>query len=363
VQTFLPYADFTASNEVLDNRRLGKQRVETYQILRALTFPRYAWKNHPAVRMWRGFIPALVAYGLASCDAWVSRGFPDRVRDSLLTFTGGQPPELASLRRTGQLPPWFGCGLLHESHQSALLRKNPEHYRPYFPDVPDDLPYLWPSSAFPYWPLRRPGNGSLTPEAAFSQLGYETPRPGQAEAIAAVAAGRDVVLAMPKGGGATATGLMAGLTVPSPTLWISTHAGRAAPPAPVIRAPAPADPPVRTSAAKAPAKLTARPPSAEDLAAVKDEIDSGVEHLYFRPGDLSRPDVRAELLARGPGLLVVDAADQLSAAEADAVATVRPGLRAAPLLALMAPPPGRRDCERLAERLGMHDIVIVRGGS
>jgi hypothetical protein len=361
VQTFLPFADFAASNQVLDNRRLGKQRVETYQILRALTFPRYAWKNHPAVRMWRGFVRALVAYGLAACDAWASRGFPDRVRDSLLTFTGGQQPDLAGLRRTGQLPPWFGSEPLHESHQSALLRKDPEHYRPYFPGVPDDLPYLWPSSAFPYWPLRRPGPDVLTPEAAVWQLGYEAPRPGQAEAIAAVAAGRDVVLAMPKGGGATATGLMAALTVPSPALWISTHAGRAAPPAPVIRAPSPPDPPVRPSTARAPAKLTARPPSAEDLAAVRDEVKAGVEHLFFRPGDLSRPEVRLELLARRPGLLVVDPAGRITAMEADEVAKVRADLRPAPLLALTAPL-GRRDCARLAERLGMHEPFLATGG-
>jgi len=26
------------------------------------------------------------------------------------------------------------------------LRKDPAHYRPFFPDVPDDLPYVWPAS-------------------------------------------------------------------------------------------------------------------------------------------------------------------------------------------------------------------------
>ena len=36
MQTFLPFADFAASAAVLDDRRLGKQRVETLQVLRAL---------------------------------------------------------------------------------------------------------------------------------------------------------------------------------------------------------------------------------------------------------------------------------------------------------------------------------------
>ena len=37
MQTFLPYRGFTESARVLDTRRLGKQRVETIQVLRALT--------------------------------------------------------------------------------------------------------------------------------------------------------------------------------------------------------------------------------------------------------------------------------------------------------------------------------------
>ena len=72
MRTFLPYPDLRASCVVLDDKRLGKQRVETSQILRALTWPRFAWKNHPAVRMWRGFVPGLALNGLATprrrCD-------------------------------------------------------------------------------------------------------------------------------------------------------------------------------------------------------------------------------------------------------------------------------------------------------
>ena len=89
MQTFLPYPDLRVSCQVLDDRRLGKQRVETYQILRALTWPQYAWKNHPAVRMWRGFVPALVVYGLESCREWVRRGYRDAVAPELLAWTGG----------------------------------------------------------------------------------------------------------------------------------------------------------------------------------------------------------------------------------------------------------------------------------
>jgi len=50
----------------------------------------------------------------------------------------------AELAAAGALPPWLGDEELHRSHRSALVRKDPAHYRPLFPDVPDDLPYVWP---------------------------------------------------------------------------------------------------------------------------------------------------------------------------------------------------------------------------
>ena len=43
MQTFLPYADFAESARALDQKRLGKQRVEVIQIVRALTRETYGW--------------------------------------------------------------------------------------------------------------------------------------------------------------------------------------------------------------------------------------------------------------------------------------------------------------------------------
>ena len=37
MQTFLPYPSFTRSAAVRDDRRLGQQRVESLQVVRALT--------------------------------------------------------------------------------------------------------------------------------------------------------------------------------------------------------------------------------------------------------------------------------------------------------------------------------------
>jgi hypothetical protein len=149
MQTFLPVADFEDGARLLDSPRLGKQRVETLQILRALELPDYGWASHPAVRMWRGRTPALVAYGLAMVRVWRERGFADTTE----TLIGEFAPEVvgvaqADLAAAGLLPSWVGDEALHLSHRSNLLAKEPEFYRPRFTErfgpEPDDLPYVWP---------------------------------------------------------------------------------------------------------------------------------------------------------------------------------------------------------------------------
>ncbi|HVM41148.1 MAG TPA: MSMEG_6728 family protein [Acidimicrobiia bacterium] len=152
MQTFLPSDDFAESARVLDSRRLGKQRVEALQIFRAITRPQYGWRNHPAVRMWRRYEEALVAYGLAICDEWVSRGHGDTVRGKLLEEWAAWSGESTvrsqeALAAAGRLPPWLGNPDFHRSHQSALLRKDRDAYAAHFPTVPDDLPYHWPAPA------------------------------------------------------------------------------------------------------------------------------------------------------------------------------------------------------------------------
>jgi hypothetical protein len=154
VQTFLPYPDFEASAEVLDDRRLGKQRVEALQVLRALTRPVYGWKHHPAVVMWRGHEEALGTYALTICREWCSRSYADTcattiVADLVAAGVRTPPRPQDELRRAGALPPWLGDEAFHRSHRSALLRKDHAHYGERFANVPDDLPYVWPGAADP----------------------------------------------------------------------------------------------------------------------------------------------------------------------------------------------------------------------
>jgi hypothetical protein len=151
VQTFLPVADFEESARLLDTARLGKQRVETLQVLRALELPDYGWANHPVVTMWRGRTPALVAYGLAVVRVWRERGFADTTQEPIAEFAPhvvGVPQ--AELAAAGRLPSWLGNEAFHRAHRSSLLAKQPEFYRPLFTErfgpEPDDLPYVWPGS-------------------------------------------------------------------------------------------------------------------------------------------------------------------------------------------------------------------------
>ena len=166
MQTFLPFINFDKSAHVLDNKRLGKQRVEGLQILNTLKkgpwhcpncnqkvthfnphktghhcynceapLKRTPWYNHPAVLMWKTHENALVLYVEEICREWIKRGFKDSILEKVQAFRNGE---------CCVLPAWFGNDAFHLSHQSNLLKKDPEHYGQYFIGIPSDLPYVWP---------------------------------------------------------------------------------------------------------------------------------------------------------------------------------------------------------------------------
>ena len=163
VQCFLPYPDPARSAAVLDDQRLGKQRVEGLQILSVLTglrapwppgatsgpveeFVPKGWVNHPAVRMWRGHTAALVEYTLTVCLEWQRRGHKDTVEPKVraIAARAGLDTGSGSIGSDLDMPAWWGEPAVHVSHQSNLLRKDEEHYRAHFPGVAADLPYHWP---------------------------------------------------------------------------------------------------------------------------------------------------------------------------------------------------------------------------
>src|SRR4051812_15797522 len=149
MQTFTPYSDFEASARVLDSKRLGKQRVEVIQIVRALTVPGYAWSQHPAVLMWKGYEEALGRYGLTMCEVWTELGFRDTCAATIVSdlAAAGVTPirSYAELALADALPEWLTDDGVPLSHRSALVRKDPALYEARFPGVAPDLPYVWPA--------------------------------------------------------------------------------------------------------------------------------------------------------------------------------------------------------------------------
>mgnify|MGYP003636941713 FL=1 len=132
MQTFLPYFDMRDSVSCLDNKRLGKQRVECLQILNVLEGRRDGWKNHPAVKMWTGHTEALHLYKDICITEWIDRGFNNTM---ILTSKKDHP----------SLPNWWG-GEIHATHRSNLLRKDAAYYRQFGWCETDDLPYFWPTN-------------------------------------------------------------------------------------------------------------------------------------------------------------------------------------------------------------------------
>ena len=137
IQTFLPYSDFKESAQCLDMKRLGKQRVEVLQLLNSFHKTDYkGWKNHPAREMWRGYENALAQYGMIVCEVWLERGYKDTCWGKINAYFDKTKPL--------NYPKWIGNEDLHLSHKSNLLRKQPDYYKQYWPDTPNNLEYIWP---------------------------------------------------------------------------------------------------------------------------------------------------------------------------------------------------------------------------
>jgi len=133
MQVFMPYSDFRKSLSCLDSKRLGNQIYRE-----CLTLIKGKWKNHPVSKMWKGYEYALCEYALIGLDVLKKRGrnYPHWVE----WFKQKQK----EFPNTGK-PFFIGNKKFHDSHKSNLLRKNMEYYKQFKWNVPNNLPYVWPS--------------------------------------------------------------------------------------------------------------------------------------------------------------------------------------------------------------------------
>jgi hypothetical protein len=143
MQTFLPFKDFQQSAKVLDMKRLGKQRVETLQILQCLmSVNKTKWFHHPAVQMWANNTECLVEYGVVICTEWRNRGYKDTCLEKIKQFSTGNDV----------IPPkWLGDERFHSCHRRVLLDKKYQWYSQFgwkenrMTMVNGKYPYFWPT--------------------------------------------------------------------------------------------------------------------------------------------------------------------------------------------------------------------------
>lgn len=133
MQTFLPFPNFYKSLSCLDYQRLGNQRSEALIILKTISGESQGWARHPAVKMWMGYPDALKLYLNMCIKLWTERGYKNSMEFRIPDY---------SLRI--EFPPWFGDERFHRAHRQALLFKNYEYYKRFFPDDIAKIEYFWP---------------------------------------------------------------------------------------------------------------------------------------------------------------------------------------------------------------------------
>jgi hypothetical protein len=168
MNTFLPYADFMESAKVIDKKRCWKQVVEAKQIINILETKAnlglaindyvkaedalskvITWSNHPAVKMWEGYIEALKHY----YNIFLSTCLTEHKINTKLEFISCKysTPEATILHvhqywTKNEKPWWLGNEDFHRAMRSRLIEKDREFYLPLFPNDEgfNGGKYFWP---------------------------------------------------------------------------------------------------------------------------------------------------------------------------------------------------------------------------
>lgn len=137
MQTFLPFKDFHKSAQSLDNKRLNKQVLEGYQILKVLSNqdPNAAWRNHPAVKMWRGHEGQLWLYIMAMVKEANNRGIKTDKNVENLNALHSEYKNFWGYKK----PKWFTDPFVMDrltiTHKANLYKKDPVYYFDFYDSV------------------------------------------------------------------------------------------------------------------------------------------------------------------------------------------------------------------------------------
>lgn len=145
MQTFIPEgSDFAKTAALLDFKRLNKQGVEIYQIMRINAGLTIGFKNHPACLMWKGHESTLYKYAEAIYTEIGLRGFKTntmfKIQDVYRAYF-----------TTTKTPEWLDDIRVIITHRGNLFRKFPEHY-PQYANYKDYLNYVCCERCNYFWP-------------------------------------------------------------------------------------------------------------------------------------------------------------------------------------------------------------------
>lgn len=147
MQVFIPFPDIQKTARALDYRRLGKQRVEAWQLLEAMRHKaendlynangkKRGWLTHKCTIMWEPYAPYLAFYALLICAEWKRRNYQENMTPRFERF----------LENCSEIVPpcWWGREDIHASHRAVLMQKDPVAYQSFAAITPPDVSeYVW----------------------------------------------------------------------------------------------------------------------------------------------------------------------------------------------------------------------------
>lgn len=127
------HTDFLINAKLLDDQRLGKQRVEAMQILHILQGKQKGFSKHPIVKSWQGYEDGLKYYINCCIYEWVQRGMQNNMKVYDI------PDQIV-------VPWWVFWRPLIMSHRMMMTRKDKRYVGKFkVDDGYADYGYIWPT--------------------------------------------------------------------------------------------------------------------------------------------------------------------------------------------------------------------------
>lgn len=122
MQTLLPYTNYKASAQALDNRRLRKQTWECKQVLFAILGRSTGWRNHCITRMWQDYPYSLYLYWQAMSEECKRRDLNGHAAPLIGDY------EYILINYGDASPAFVSDARITSAYRSHLLAKDFDHY-------------------------------------------------------------------------------------------------------------------------------------------------------------------------------------------------------------------------------------------